>query len=775
MKRFVNNTPINIRIAVLCLIPLLAFVGIGINNLLAEIAKMNKASAIVDVIEVAPAISLLVHELQKERGTSAGFIGSKGKKFSGAIGGRRNDTDKALAKFRTAMARLSGQIETEGFNASLARAQKALQLLSSKRHLVDQFSISVAEMAGYYTPLIANLLSMVESVGGTATNQNMILSFTAYTAFLQGKERAGLERAMGAAGFGSGQFKAGIHRKYVRFAAMQDTFFSVFRLNASKEQNDLYRQALSGSVQGDVSQMRKLAYANPFGSDISSVTGSAWFAASTKRIDALKKVEDKIAADIVIQARMSSSKAKQTFWWLTAFLCGLFALASYISFLIAKSISQPIHSLTQTMRSLARNNTDEAPAGQDRQDEIGQMARAVEIFRTNAINRIKLEMDSQQEREMDAQKQSYIEKIINEFRSVVADTRTSLNEQTEGMLYSAETLHNAASGASSGAGTARNSTQSVSENVQIVATATEQLSASIQEIGAQIERVNETVTSATATASETDKDVTSLSQAVDKIGDVVGLIQDIAEQTNLLALNATIEAARAGHAGKGFAVVAQEVKQLSEQTAKATDEIANQITSVQNSTHGTAKAVRSITKQVRDISHVTSAIAAAVEQQQAATTEISRSVQMTSEETEEAARSVEIVNGAIDETAEQAGKVRSMSDSLTQATQYLSESVEGFLKDVLNDVEDRRAHLRKKMNKAVVISSDGRRSYFTMVDISASGAKLEGGESLKAGDAIAFEFANGKTVEGEVVRTEDGSAGVRFNTQLEDISWLKAA
>ncbi len=388
--KYINNTKISVRIAVLCLIPMLALLGLGMNRLASERSEAEDAGAIADVIDIAPVISGLVHELQKERGTSAGFIGSGGKKFADVIGRRRADTNRALGKFKSTLAVAGDLMNLKGFRDPYARAASALDKLSQKRGSVDKISISVGQMAGYYTPLIANLLAMVESVGELTQNGAVINALTAYTALLQGKEHAGLERAMGAAGFGSGTFKPAIFRKFIRFGAMQDTYFSIFRRYASRDEIASFDKMLSGAVQGEVAAMRKLAAAAPFGGDISAVSGADWFVGSTRRIDALKKVEDKIASNIVVQTSAIAAAANRAFWWLAALLLGLLVLTSYVSFIIARSISSPIRHLTRTMGALAEGDTSVAPQGQERRDEIGLMARAIEVFRENAIRNKRL-------------------------------------------------------------------------------------------------------------------------------------------------------------------------------------------------------------------------------------------------------------------------------------------------------------------------------------------------------------------------------------------------
>jgi methyl-accepting chemotaxis protein len=219
-------------------------------------------------------------------------------------------------------------------------------------------------------------------------------------------------------------------------------------------------------------------------------------------------------------------------------------------------------------------------------------------------------------------------------------------------------------------------------NVEIVAGAAEELAASIAEISRRLEQTNQIVDTAVAEAGSTHSEIGSLAQSAQKIGDVVKLIQDVAEQTNLLALNATIEAARAGDAGRGFAVVASEVKSLAVQTAKATEEIASQIVSVQVSTGAAVEAIRRIADRMKEISSYTSGAAASVRQQQAATGEISQNVMSAAQSSKEIAAVLGDVTGAAVETRSSAETVLAASEAVESAASSLREEVEGFLEKV---------------------------------------------------------------------------------------------
>ncbi len=690
--RILNNTSISVRIAILCIIPMLAMFGMGTSSLLSERAKVNDANAIARVIGIAPVISGLVHELQKERGTSAGFIGSKGKKFAGSIGQRRTDTDKALAKFRATLTGLAGGISSQGFNAPFARASSALEKLVSKRKSIDALSISVGQMAGYYTPLIANLLSMVESVGEFTDNGTISNSLTAYTVLLQGKERAGLERAMGAAGFGSGKFKPGIYRKFVRFVAMQDTYFSIFRRYATKEQIAKFNSELFGPVQNDVSAMRKLAEAAPFGSDIAKVSGAEWFAASTRRIDALKKVEDKLAGDIVMQVKNIADAANRAFWQLGAFLLVLLTINAYVSFIIARSISEPIKLLIRDMGILAHNDTSIEPQGQERRDEIGGMARAVEVFRQNAIKTNRLEAEQVEMKcRAEEEKSRLMMRLADDFESNVSGIIGTVMSASEELTSTARSMTDIAAESNDKTTAVSSASEEAATNVQTVAAASEEMSASIGEINQQVLDASSAAKQAVADVEKTGVQIENLASTADKIGEVIKMISDIANQTNLLALNATIESARAGEAGKGFAVVANEVKELASQTGRATEDIIAQVTEIQSATKQAVIAMGDIGETIRAVDESSAAIAAAMDEQGLATREISRNVQEAAAGTEEVNRNISGVSQASQEVGMASEQVMSAAGELSRQSASMKSMVDQFLINLREGPGDRRS------------------------------------------------------------------------------------
>lgn len=769
MAAFFLNRSIALRLAVLCLLPLLALVGVSGNKLYEEYNRSNEVQFALQILDVAPVISNLVHELQKERGTSAGFIGSKGQTFVDAIRGRRADTNAKLAEFRENAPAPTGRLAVSVFAQPYEMALKKLSKLDEMRAKVDRLELTVPQMAAFYTPLIASLLEMVESINSIIDNGQMLRPVLAYTALLQGKERAGIERAMGAAGFGKGAFSEGVFRRFIRLGAKQDTFLETFRRYATDADIALLEEQLSGAVQADVLALRKLAHGAPFGADISGVTGPQWFAASTRRIDALKKVEDSKAASLRAQASALAAEVAAAFWTLKVVLMVLAAVTVGVSWFVYRSIVPPISRLVNTMRRLASDDISAEVEGIEQEDEIGEMARAVDVFKANAIERVRLEKSAKIERDRERQRQAHLDQIVSEFRPLVVTTLNNTKGESDDMRKAADLLANVAESAASQAGSARTATESASENVQVMAAATEQLSASIQEIAAQMGRADSLMIETETQAVATNEDVGRLSVAAEQIDSFVSMIRNIAEQTNLLALNATIEAARAGDAGKGFAVVASEVKELSAQTARATEEISEQVSGIQGSMIETVNAIGKITEAMTEARGLTSQIATSVDEQLSATREITKAVGFASSGTSAASGNVENVTGSIEKTSEVATQVNSTSANLSDTTARLASEVERFLSDVAKDVEERRGASRKLMREAVLILKSGLRHHTNLIDVSETGARIELVEGIALDDVVTLKLANGSDVSAKVVRAATDGIGLKFEHSVRGL------
>jgi methyl-accepting chemotaxis protein len=384
-------------------------------------------------------------------------------------------------------------------------------------------------------------------------------------------------------------------------------------------------------------------------------------------------------------ARISSSVTMQE---IVAGAAALFGLL--VAFFIARGITRPLAELVDDADRLSGGDTSAEFKTAQRGDEIGQVSGAVAKFRDNVIAQQQAAKSFASEVEAREALNRGMESAVEGFRSSANEVLAMVGENASAMKQTAETMSSISGEASEQAASAAAGAERTASNVQAVAAAAEELSSSIVEIGRQIELSNSTVRSAGAVTARSETEIEGLAQAAQRISSVVDLIQAIAAQTNLLALNATIEAARAGEAGRGFAVVAQEVKSLAEQTAKATQEIAQHITGIQTSTGSAVASVKEVGVAMRQIDEVTTAIASAVEQQGAATREISQNVQMAASGTHTLASSIAGVNTAIGETNRSADQVLEKAGSVSSAAERLAREVQEFFVTLRNGPMDRR-------------------------------------------------------------------------------------
>ncbi|MHB2205878.1 methyl-accepting chemotaxis protein [Methylobacterium sp. CM6257] len=346
-------------------------------------------------------------------------------------------------------------------------------------------------------------------------------------------------------------------------------------------------------------------------------------------------------------------------------------------------VSRPIQAMTKAMSVLAGGDTGLEVPFRSRRDEIGAMARAVQVFKDNMIRTRQLEAEAEEARQAaEAERKAGMRQMADRFAEVVGSIVGQVSTSATELQATARTMAVTAAETAGQSTTVAAAAEQAASNVNTVAVAAEELGSSVQEIGRQVDGSAELARVAAGEADQTAALVQELSGAVARIGDVIGLISSIASQTNLLALNATIEAARAGVAGRGFAVVASEVKALAEQTARATDEISGQIARVQGVTAEAVGAIGTITARIREINGVATSIAAAVEEQGAATQEIVRNVGQAAEGTGEVTSNIVSVAGAAEETGKAADQVLAEASRLSEQSEYLTAEVERFLETV---------------------------------------------------------------------------------------------
>lgn len=369
-------------------------------------------------------------------------------------------------------------------------------------------------------------------------------------------------------------------------------------------------------------------------------------------------------------------------WMMIAFAFTVIVLAM-VGFFLGRSISKALSSMVGAMTRLARGELSISVPGVGRKDEIGEMAGAVEVFRSNMAEAERLRAEqSEADVRRRTQRKADMQRLADTFEGAVGEIIETVSSSATELEASSNTLTQAAERGSGLASAVAAASEEASANVQSVSSASEEMTSSISEISRQVQESARVADIAVEQAQRTNGRVAELTKAASRIGDVVELINTIASQTNLLALNATIEAARAGEAGKGFAVVATEVKALAEQTAKATGEISQHIGAIQSATEDSVGAIKEIGDTIARMSEISSTIAAAVEEQGAATQEISRNIQHAAHGTSEVSANISDVQRGAGETGAASAQVHSAAQSLSQESNRLKSEVARFLESV---------------------------------------------------------------------------------------------
>nr|WP_279347274.1 HAMP domain-containing methyl-accepting chemotaxis protein [Govania unica] len=463
---------------------------------------------------------------------------------------------------------------------------------------------------------------------------------------------------------------------------------------------------------GAFQQTREDVYAAAQVQEPYPLTALEWIDRSAKAGATITKLSQLAVEEMQTIADQHSSEATRAVMFESIMLMLAVAIGAASFWLVAGRIIRPLRRLGDVMSELAAGNLQVEVAGTDREDEIGGMAAAVEVFKNNAIERQRLEAEhkhteeaarrakeeeaerhrvqeeEQRRREQDREEQDRLKRreemlgLADRFEQSVMQLVGSLSASADQMEKAAQGMSSVADETSRQSSVVAKASEQASSNIQMVASAAEELSASVKEISNQVGQSTSFARNAVSETSRATDEIQGLVAAANKIGDVVNLISDIASQTNLLALNATIEAARAGEAGKGFAVVASEVKNLASQTATATEEITAQVSGMQVATEAAVNAIRVIADVIKRIDETAVTIAAAVEQQDSSTHEIARNVAEVSSGTQEVTSNIVTVNDGAESTGRAANEVLTSAREVAQQTDSLRAQVDSFLAQI---------------------------------------------------------------------------------------------
>jgi len=673
-----RNTRIGKRILMGTAPVALALVVLGGWLLNSELVKAGRASSLIAQTELAVSTNAVIHELQKERGASALFLGSKGTQFGAQMADRRKDADARMAALSALMQSFDSQSGVEA--DSLQQVRATLEAFPNLRGKIDQQQIPPVEAVGAYTKSIGTLIGVVAHTANTVSDVETAKLIASFVALTDAKESAGQERATGSAGFAAAKFEGPIYKRFIELGAEQKTALRMFERYAAPEASTALKAALSPDIEDHLTKMRQAAIESPSLGNTGGVAAPDWFAAATRRIDALRTVETRIAEEISAQAQRQRSEAQQSLLWLSSCLGLLFLVTAVMLPMIVRSIVVPVRRLADGMSRLADGDLSVEIDGTEYTDEVGEMARATLIFKEHSEARRRFEAEEAQ-RDQDAakQRQQMLNDLADDFEATV---RTKVADVGKSVLGISNTAHSMAQRSEHSGGhtllVAENS-QRTTQRAEVVSEATHQLSLSINEIAGRISQTSQMAQKAVADVNQTAQQMDGLEKAVQTIGEVVSLINDIASQTNLLALNATIEAARAGEAGKGFAVVAGEVKHLANQTARATDDITRQVSAVQDSTRSMAQSIQHVTGTIRSLEEVATTIAGAVQQQEASTHEISVTINEVALEADGVSRTVVDLSKSTSQSC--AGTIRVIwsARALAQVVEELNGEVNQFV------------------------------------------------------------------------------------------------
>ncbi len=663
MRNFIQNISIRFKISLMVLIPALVVIALTIFLIRENVSSIAQSGGLRSMLNISTSMSLVVHELQKERGNSAGFIGSKGTQFRDELAEQRVLTDEKIKDLNV----LISQIDLSSFSSDYVRDLNEgldnLKKLSSIRADVDALSGKQGAAIPYYTSTIGSLLDTVLFASTMSTNNMTTKHLFSYVNFLYAKEMAGLERATVNGALTSGRFTDETYDRFISLMTQQDIFHKLFLAMAGTDEIMSYDMAAEDPSFAEVDRMRAIVREKAKEGGF-NIEPKYWFATITEKIDSLKTVEDIIADNIITELDNAVSRAKNNLFIFLAVVITALLFTIIFSAITSRDILTRINIVKNKLTEIAHNKNLCEKMGLTSKDEIGIIAKSIDSF-VEFIRSTMLEIKEQGRANV-------------QIATHLVDTTMAVNSSLENSEIVAK--DNIKSGNEISVLIEKNISEAL-ETKDAAASAVEEL----EKIRGNIRHFTNEVKDKSEAEAEIAKDINNLVIDAENVKKVLVVISEIADQTNLLSLNAAIEAARAGEQGRGFAVVADEVRKLAEKTQHSLGEINKIINTVLTGVSDAGEKINRNSKDIiklvdtaEDVQSEVVKLSANMEQVLNVAVSSMESSKNIGDKARQMIDGGESINEAINEIASKMHDVQQSSDSIDAGAERLDSNLSGF-------------------------------------------------------------------------------------------------